>query len=115
MKKKHILLIENGQDEVEFFTDALQKSKLDFLCSTARSREQAMRILKNAVPDIIFFDVRVAVKEDMEFLNEVKGHQKIPVVMYSTTDEVHERGHINYLRLPQSVPTMAKLLIHLLD
>jgi len=115
MNKKHILLIENGPDELAFFTDALEKSQLSFLCSTARSSEQATRILKNLVPDIIFLDVSLVTSEDIEFLSRMKRNQKVPVIMYSISpQEQHENDKANYLQLTRCVQTMANLLQHLL-
>ena len=86
MEKKHILLIENDENEVEFFADALEESNLDFLCSTARNTEQAIRILKNIMPDIIFVDIRISKTAGSALSRKIKQIQslrKVPVVMYS--------------------------------
>jgi DNA-binding response OmpR family regulator len=123
MEKKHILLIENDENEVEFFTDALEESNLDFLCSTARNAEQAIIILKNIVPDIIFLDVRISKIAGSVLSRKIKQIQslrKIPVIMYSNTpheknkEKIFGKGSANYFHLPGNVQTMASILQYLL-
>lgn len=57
MDKKHILLIEDDVNDRDFFANALEETKLSFLCSTARNTEQAVKMLKSIVFDIIFIDI----------------------------------------------------------
>jgi CheY-like chemotaxis protein len=123
MDKKHILLIENDENEVEFFADALEESNLDFLCSTARSTEQAIRMLKNIMPDIIFMDVRISKTAGSALSRRIKQIQslrKIPVIMYSNMPHQKNREKIfakeptNYFHLPGNVHTMASVLQYLI-
>jgi DNA-binding response OmpR family regulator len=123
MEKKHILLIENDENEVEFFADALEESNLDFLCSTARNTEQAIRILKNIMPDIIFLDIHISKTAGSALSKKIKQIQslrKIPVVMYSNMphekdkEKIFGRESANYFHLPGNVRTMASILQYLL-
>jgi DNA-binding NtrC family response regulator len=123
MKKKHILLIENDENEVEFFTEALEESSLDFLCSTARNAEQAVIMLKSIIPDIIFLDVQTSRSAGSGLLNKIKqiqGLREIPVIMYSNVPPkknkrtVYGNDASSYLQLPGNVQTMASMLQYLL-
>ena len=122
MEKKHILLIENDENEVEFFTDALEESKLDFLCSTARNTDQAVKILGNMIPDIIFLDVHISNSGGVNLLDTIKQIQhlrKVPVIIYSDipyekNKVIYEDDTANYFHLPGNVQTMAFMLQHLL-
>ena len=123
MEKKHILLIENDENEVEFFADALEESNLDFLCSTARNTEQAIRILKNIMPDIIFVDVRISKTAGSVLSRKIKQIQslrKVPVVMYSNMpyeknkEKISGMESANYFHLPGNVHTMASILQYIL-
>lgn len=123
MKKKHILLIENDENEVDFFSDALEKTKLDFLCSTAKNSEQAIKMLRNIMPDIIFLDVHISKTAGPALSGKIKHIQnlrKIPVIMYSNMPRekdikrASDRSAINYLHLPGNVQTMASILQYLL-
>ena len=94
MEKKHILLIENDENEVAFFADALEESNLNFLCSTARNAEQAVIMLKNIIPDIIFLDVHTSKVSGTTLLKKIKQIQnsrKIPVIMYSNIPHKQKR------------------------
>ena len=119
MDKKHILLIEDNVSDRDFFTDALEESKLSFLCSIARNTEQAVRILRSVVPDIIFLDMHISKTSGIELLKKIKriaGIEKTQVVMYSNYhDDIYD-GYtdLNYLHLPDSIKTMASILQNLL-
>ena len=118
--KKHILLIEDNENELEFFTDALQESNLNFLCSVARSSDQATRILKNVVPDMIFVDSQIAGSNVTNFLKNISCLQQVPVVLYSALAskenvENTPKKFAGYLQLPHNVQTMASILQKLLN
>jgi len=121
--KKHILLIENGENEVEFFTDALEESKLNYLCSRARNAEQASKMLKNIVPDIIFLDMHLPKISGTEFLKKIKSTnylKNIPVVLYSTVseqskDSATKKDATQYLLLPGSVQKLASIISKVID
>jgi DNA-binding response OmpR family regulator len=123
MEKKHILLIENDENEVEFFADALEESNLDFLCSTARSTEQAIRMLKNIMPDIIFVDVHISKTAGSALSRKIKQIQnlrKVPVIMYSNVshqknqEKIFDKVSANYFHLPGNVHAMASVLQYLI-
>jgi len=118
MEKKHILLIENNETEVEFFRNALEESKLEFLCTRARNIEQASKILRNIVPDIIFFDINMSSLSGAAFLEKIKtttSLQKTSVIVYLTTVKQKKSKTVNsdsfpYFLLPRNVHTMANML-----
>ncbi len=84
MKKLHILLVENGENEIEFFTDALKESGLYFLCNTARSIEEAFIILKGSMFDAVFMNAGIIKSERSAVIKRIKQMQKMPVIIYST-------------------------------
>lgn len=114
--KTHILLIEDSENEIEFFGDALEESGLGFSCSTARNIEQAFIILKNSTPDIIFVDIHLAVKDGF-FSQKIRSFHSSPVVYFSTIKgrELQKKGYgiFNYVQLPGSIQTMARILKNL--
>jgi DNA-binding NtrC family response regulator len=116
--KKHILLIENDETKLDFFSDALEESNLDFVCSRARNVVQAARILKSVTPDIIFVGMNLPKLSGLEFLKKIKNmdcFKFTPVVLYSSMadQKIKEEVHCNasdYILLPASVITMAAIL-----
>ena len=116
--KKHILLIENDETKLGFFSDALEESNLDFVCSRARNVVQAARILKSVTPDIIFVGMNLPKLSGLEFLKKIKMMECFkftPVVLYSAMadqkiNEELNRNASDYILLPASVITMATIL-----
>lgn len=116
MKKLHILLVENKDDEIEFFTDALEESGLSFLCSNARNMDDALKILHHTTPDIIFVDANMVRHEEINEFKKIKSEQSAPLVFYSAiqTSEIKmQSSAINYVQLPHSINTMAHILKNL--
>src|SRR5690349_2305928 len=81
--KLHVLLIEDSENEIEFFRDALDESGLGFLFSTARSIHQAFAILNSNLADIVFINVLLAMKENIYSAKELRSLCPGLVVFYS--------------------------------
>ena len=113
-------MIENKESELNFFTDALKKSKLNFLCSIAKSEEQAVRILKNIVPDLIFIDLNTAGGNPGRFLRNIINVHADYVVLYSNMSgnniikATHHKAP-GCIRLPANIQSVAFMLQHLLN
>jgi len=112
MQKLHILLVEKRETNIEFFTDALSESGLGFICNTARSIEQAFKILKNSMPDAVFIDVSIAGAQRMSELKKMKSAQS-SLIFYSTVSgaKLKQTSPVsNYVQLPGNTETMANIL-----
>jgi DNA-binding NtrC family response regulator len=117
MKQVHILLIEARENEIEFFTDALEESGLNFFCRTAKNIEQAFKILNNSIPDITFIDSNIVQAEGTIRLKEIKLLQKKPVVVYSTVTNFKANQPncetFNYVQIPCNYHKMALIFKNL--
>ena len=115
--KKHILLIENNENEIEFFRDALEESGLNFLLSTAGSVQQAFAIPDKGAADMIFVDVQLAMKHNIVFARRLKSFYSGPVVFYSNIKSGQmQKGspeNLNYVQLPASIQSMGRILKNL--
>jgi chemotaxis response regulator CheB len=116
--KLHILLIEDSENEIEFFRDALEESELNFLFSTARNIQQAFTILNSIAADIIFINVHLAMKDNIFSVKKLRSLYPTPVAFYSNVKvrqiekELYE--HLNYVQLPGSTQAMGRILRNLL-
>ena len=72
MRKLHIVLVENCENQIEFFTEALNESGLGFTCTTARNVEQACKILKRSLPDAVFIDAAITGANKMSEMERLK-------------------------------------------
>ena len=124
MCKKNILLIDDDDDELEIFTAALEDLKISYNCSLARNAQQAMVMLENSVPDLIFLDVNMPGKGGMRCLRDIRERdalKKVPVIIYTTCH--HEQGDKNamnsgaaaYVRKPSSIKSLTGILKQVFD
>jgi CheY-like chemotaxis protein len=97
MKKQlHILLADDDQDDRFFFKKALKQIPLPTHLTTIENGRKLLDFLsKNParVPDVLFLDINMPLKNGHECLTEIKNNpslKDIPIVIYSTSlhDEV---------------------------
>ena len=85
---KYILLIDDDADELEIFTDVLNKLKLlvSYYCEQVGTIDDAMIFLKKIRPDFIFLDFNMPLKNGLDGLEEIKrikNYSGIPIILYS--------------------------------
>ena len=89
---KKILIVED-----ETFLIEMYKTKFEienFQVISAISSEQAIKILKKDIPDLILLDILLPRKSGITFLREVKQIRevsKIPVIIFSNYDDSKTR------------------------
>ena len=92
---KNVLLIDDDEDEITIFNEALQRAGIKCHCAWADSRQHALQA--TPVPDIIFLDVNMPCVNGFECLADIKKSPlllSIPVILYSTgmTSELCRKG-----------------------
>jgi CheY-like chemotaxis protein len=91
-----VLLIDDDNDDVELFTEAVHELSPDITCWSAKDGVAGLKLLMEelvVLPDYIFLDVNMPVMGGQECLMQIKGNSKlknIPVFMYSTTSNDRE-------------------------
>jgi DNA-binding response OmpR family regulator len=95
--QKHILLIDDDRDELEILNNALETAGIDCVCAWAPGAEQALQMLHDTVPDIIFLDLNMPRINGLACLQEIRKIKElinIPVILYSTSinDETRKRA-----------------------
>jgi PleD family two-component response regulator len=84
----HILLIDDDEDEYEIFTTALREIAGQ-RCSYAPSATEAMSMIKDDRPDLIFLDINMPGIDGLKCLAGIRNTKEcsdIPVVIYSTSE-----------------------------
>ena len=82
-----ILLIDDDEDELWIFTEALKEIDDSIDCLSAISAEQGLKLLHQSLPDFIFLDMNMPVLNGFQLLEVIKRDNRlkeIPVIMYST-------------------------------
>jgi len=95
--KKHILLVDDDQDELTLFIDALDRLHIPYKCTWAKSGEQALQQLIYLTPDIIFMDVSMPGMSGFECLAAIRQRPRLqacPVILHSTgmTADFRDKG-----------------------
>ncbi len=89
-KSTHILFSDDDTDDALLFTQAADLMTSSILLSFAEDGEQLMRYLsKEMLPDLIFLDLNMPVKNGIECLREIRSDRKLdwlPVIIYTTSD-----------------------------
>ena len=119
--KKYVLLIDDDEDELEIFSDALDKTHLpfDFYCRQAKNVEQAIKAVRSFQTDFIFLDFNMPLMNGLnvfEAIKQVKTASRIPVIFYSSIidDEINKKamamGASACLRKPYHTSTLTRKL-----
>jgi CheY-like chemotaxis protein len=83
----NILLIDDDDDEHLFFQWTAEKISNDLCLLHAYSSKQAVNMLQQVAPDIIFLDINLPGNDGFECLKEIRqitACDDIPIYMYST-------------------------------
>ena len=74
----HILFSDDDTDDALLFTQAADLLTSPVLLSFAEDGEQLMRYLsRETLPDMIFLDLNMPVKNGLECLGEIRGDKKL--------------------------------------
>lgn len=95
-----IILIDDDYDDCELFSEAVKTANPEAECLTFQNAPFAIETLLSGAlePDVIFLDVnmpRMNGRECLKALKEDAFLKRIPVVMYSTSNDPRE---INYFK-----------------
>jgi CheY-like chemotaxis protein len=121
---KYILLIDDDEDELVIFTDALKRVGDFYKCTYAADAEQAMDILKEIQPGFIFVDYNLPRINGLEFISVARNSIRpgvTRVFLYSTKidDEMIKMarllGAAGCIEKPLTVAGLARELKILLD
>lgn len=90
--KQTILLVEDDQDDVDMFQEALMEISPNSNLLLAENGIAGIETLKSVVsiPDFIFLDINMPFMNGLEFLKIIKEHQTfftIPAFMLTTSNE----------------------------
>ena len=95
--KKHIYIIDDDEDDVDFIIEAFHKINVDCNYTWAKNGEQAMKQLRYMKPDIIFIDFNMHGMNGIECLQALRSLpncDNVPAILNSAcmTEELSSLG-----------------------
>jgi CheY-like chemotaxis protein len=118
----HILLADDDEDDRLFFKDALQEIKVKTRVTLVNDGMQLMNYLKqvkNKLPNVVFLDLNMPVKDGMECLIEIRKDDRLrdlAVAIYSTSsseehiEDAFVKGANIYIRKPDDFDELKSVL-----
>jgi CheY-like chemotaxis protein len=118
--KKHVLLIDDDNDEVDILCSALNRASIDHKCTWVQSVAHALRVMEHLKPDVIFIDFNMPVINGVDgiaMIRQMNYAMNIPIVLYSNTISKENReiamrlGAKACIQKPSTVELLASELI----
>jgi YesN/AraC family two-component response regulator len=104
--KKNILIVDDEEMIIEFL-ESVFKSKKKYSCYTAKSGEEALKVIESESIDLVLTDVKMAGMDGIELLLEVKcRYPKIHVIIMTAYSSAAmkkiavQRGAIHFIEKP---------------
>src|SRR4051812_37054896 len=85
--KAHVLLIDDDRDELDIFVSAMNRTDIPYECTYYDDVEEALKMLGNIHPDLIFVDLnmpRISGIECLRLIREKDDFSHTPLILYST-------------------------------
>jgi len=114
MNKLKILLVDDDEDDRQFFADALQSLEMNTELVLLTDGQECIEYLserENGLPELIFLDLNMPVMNGVECLAAIRGKlglKKIVVIIYSTSssyqdiEDTFDKGANVYITKPTS-------------
>ena len=116
LHKRSVLIIDDNPDAIALFRHYLAGS--DYRILTANEGEHALRLAREATPDLIILDVLLPQQDGWEILQHLKNYlptRHIPVLICSVLDSpelAHVLGADGFLRKPPGESEFLAVLSH---
>jgi CheY-like chemotaxis protein len=94
---KRLLLVDDDEDDREFFLQVMEEVLPEVSCETATNGRIALDKLNTTHqrPDLIFLDLNMPLMNGRQFLHEIRNYKhlmEIPVVILSTSSDAQTIG-----------------------
>ena len=121
-----IFIADDDADDRDMFEDALVEISSEIKLNQAKDGKELMDMLEELVPpipDVIFLDLNMPLKNGFECLEEIRNTdklRKIPIVIFSTScdkdfiDRAYKQGADYYICKPSSFALLKNMVSRIL-
>jgi CheY-like chemotaxis protein len=85
---RSIVLADDDSDDIDIFKDSLNEVHSDIRLESVSNGKQLMELISHFLPDLLFIDLDMPVKNGLECLVEIRSNPKmesLPVIVFSST------------------------------
>jgi CheY-like chemotaxis protein len=121
---KNILLVEDDEDDCEFFLEVLHEVDPEAVCTVAGNGAKALKLLKSLaeLPELIVLDLNMPIMGGLEFLQRIRKEEAfkaLPVIILTTStkeaDACYELGACIYIAKPTCTEVFVGILKKVLN
>ena len=115
----HILMADDDKDDFFILKEAAEKAGNTFKISYAANWLDLWRSILKSLPDLIFLDLNMPVKDGFECLQLLRTERKydeVPIIIYSTSvnkndiDKAYKHGANYFVVKPNSLDEISAML-----
>jgi DNA-binding response OmpR family regulator len=114
VERQRIMLVDSDYDMLSFLNLTLEQEGFDTI--VVADVDSAANLLDNLTPDLVILDAMSPERDNLEMLNQIRRHSKVPIIMLSTEYEPEvmqkalSHGADDYIRIPFGVkPFIARI------
>jgi CheY-like chemotaxis protein len=114
LARQRIMLVDNDQDMLSFLNNTLENEGFDTI--VVADIDSAINLLESVKPDLVVLDTMSPEQDNLEILDRMRKHSKVPIIMLSTEykaekmREALSHGADDYIRIPFGVkPFIARV------
>jgi CheY-like chemotaxis protein len=115
----HILMADDDKDEFYLLQEAAQKACEDLKVSYAANWLELLRFILKTLPDILFIDLNMPVKNGLECLQQLREdrkYDKIPIIIYSNAisktdiEKAYKNGANYFIIKPDAIEDISNMI-----
>jgi DNA-binding response OmpR family regulator len=124
--EKHVLIIDDDQDDCDLFCDAVKHIDASVQCEQVLSAKGAFKLLNEVdyKPDFIFLDLNLPMFDGKKCISEFKkidALKDVPIIVYTTSkrtldiDETRALGAVHFITKPNTFTELCAEIIFVLE
>ena len=114
-----VVIADDDTDDFKFLSSAIAELELTVVITRAENGEVLIKVLNERLPDILFLDILMPIKDGKECLKEIRSNKRfdsLPIIMYTslrdleTIEFCYREGSNLYICKPNTYRELLQVL-----
>lgn len=114
-----VVIADDDIDDFKFLSSAIAELELTVVITRAENGEVLIKVLNERIPDILFLDILMPIKDGKECLKEIRSNKRfdsLPIIMYTslrdleTIEFCYREGSNLYICKPNTYRELLQVL-----